>query len=200
MGNSMSHKEFHGTGKVILSDGSVHEFNKSDLTVAEMMLEHPQQVVVEFLSAVSEKRPTPLPADTKLDKKKVYLMLPIKRGKPLSLSSEEIRGVLSSANSLLRSRSSSSFKFLPLFARICPAGDAHAFVLPKKECNAERTSDSEAMRLYMPEFDMPESLDARPDFLTRQLSGKGTWKPNLDTITEKKVEKKKSPWYFMLKW
>ncbi|PRQ21653.1 hypothetical protein RchiOBHm_Chr7g0241631 [Rosa chinensis] len=199
MGNSMSHKQVHGTGKVILSDGSVHEFNNHDLTVAELMLEHPQQVVVEFRAAVSAKRPIPLPADTKLDKKKIYLMFPMKRGKPLSMSSEDIRGVLSSANSLLRSRSS-SLKFLPLFARICPAGDAHAFVLPKKEYSMERTSESEVVRSYLPEFDMEESLDARPEFLTRQLSGKATWKPNLDTIKEKKVEKKLSHWYLMFKW
>ncbi|XP_034228801.1 uncharacterized protein LOC117637868 isoform X2 [Prunus dulcis] len=93
MGNSISHKQLHAsaTGKVILSDGSVHQFNKP-LTVAELMLEHPQQVVVEFGAAVSEKRPTPLPADMKLDKKKIYLMLPMKRGKPVSLSSQEIHG------------------------------------------------------------------------------------------------------------
>lgn len=200
MGNSMSHKQFHGTGKVILSDGSVHEFN--DLTVAELMLEHPQQVVVEFRAAASEKRPTPLAADMKLDKKKVYLMLPMKRGKPLSLSSEEIRGLVSSATSLVRSRSS---KLLPLFGRICPAGDAHGFVLPKnKEYGIGRTSESEVMSSsYVPAesfLDMEESLDTRPEFLTRQLSGKGTWKPNLDTIKEKKVENKLSHWYLMLKW
>lgn len=199
MGNSASNKQVHGTGKVVLSDGSVQEFDKHDLTVAELMLEHPQQVVVEFRAAVSGKRPSPLPADTKLDTKKVYLMLPMKRGKPLSLSSEDIRGVLSSANSLLRSRSS-SLKFLPLFARICPAGDAHAFVFPKKEYSMERTSDSEVVRSYVPEFDLEESLDARPEFLTRQLSGKATWKPNLDTIKEKKVEKKLSHWRLTFKW
>ncbi|XP_034228800.1 uncharacterized protein LOC117637868 isoform X1 [Prunus dulcis] len=164
MGNSISHKQLHAsaTGKVILSDGSVHQFNKP-LTVAELMLEHPQQVVVEFGAAVSEKRPTPLPADMKLDKKKIYLMLPMKRGKPVSLSSQEIHG-----------------------------HPGQACALPNKESCAERTSNSK----YMPQFDLPEDLDARPEYLSRQFSGKGTWKPNLDTIKEKKVDKKKSHWLF----
>ncbi|XP_008235192.1 PREDICTED: uncharacterized protein LOC103334045 [Prunus mume] len=195
MGNSISHKQLHAsaTGKVILSDGSVHQFNKP-LTVAELMLEHPQQVVIEFGAAVSGKRPTPLPADMKLDKKKIYLMLPMKRGKPVSLSSQEIHGVVLSANLVLRSRSLlSSSRFLPFFARICPAGHpGQACALPNKESCAERTSNSK----YMPQFDLPEDLDARPEYLSRQFSGKGTWKPNLDTIKEKKVDKKKSHWLF----
>ncbi|KAM2059173.1 hypothetical protein TB1_030776 [Malus domestica] len=193
MGNSISHRKSHATGKVILSDGSVHEFNKP-LTVAELMLENPQQVVVEFGSAVSQKRATPLPADLKLDMKKVYLMLPMKRGKPLSLSYEEIRGVLLSANLVLRSR---SLTFLPLFARICPAGDpGQALVLPNKdkESSMERTS-SKVVSRYVPEFDLPADLDSRPDYLSRQLSGKSTWKPNLDPIKEKKADKK-SHWLF----
>ncbi|KAM1207762.1 hypothetical protein COP2_008560 [Malus domestica] len=193
MGNSISNKQSHATGKVILSNGSVHEFNHP-ITVAELMLENPQRVVVEFSSAVPEKRATPLPADMQLDLKKVYLMLPMKRGKPVPLSSEEIRCVLLSANLVLQSRSP---RFLPLFSRICLAGDpGQAFVLPNKdrEYSMERTS-SKVMSRYVPEFDLPEDLDSRPNYLSRQLSGKGTWKPNLDTIKEKKVDKK-SHWLF----
>ncbi|MBA0620791.1 hypothetical protein Godav_006468, partial [Gossypium davidsonii] len=103
-------------GKVILRDGTIQEFSWP-LTVAELMLEHPQQVVVEYHVAVNEKKPVPLPADHKLHVAKVYVMLPVKQGKPITLSSEEARGVLVSANAVLRSKS----RFLPLFSRICPA-------------------------------------------------------------------------------
>ncbi|XP_022757904.1 uncharacterized protein LOC111305015 [Durio zibethinus] len=181
-------------GKVILWDGSVQEFSWP-LTAAELMLEHPQQVVVEFRAAINEKRPIPLPADQKLDMKKVYVMLPMKRGKPTKLSSEEARRVLLSANSVLRSKSLlSSSKFLPLFARICPANYieeiGHKFPLQKKENVCERP---EEVRCLM-EF-LPESVEGRPEYLNRQYSGKG-WKPSLDTIKEKKVERKIPHWLF----
>ncbi|KAJ9187861.1 hypothetical protein P3X46_003276 [Hevea brasiliensis] len=185
MGNYFTNPSSKAAGRVILWDGRVHEFEKP-LTVAELMLEYPQQVVVEFRSDLSEKRPTPLPADKKLDMKKVYLMLPMKRGKPVLLSSEEARHVLS----VLRSRSFlSSSRFLPLFARICPAGGIEEgqtstttkFVSERKE------NESELM--------LPEILENRPEYLSRQLSGKG-WKPSLDTIKEKKVEKKIPHWLF----
>ncbi|KAK2649636.1 hypothetical protein Ddye_017125 [Dipteronia dyeriana] len=197
MGNYVSlYRLSDATGKVILSDGSVHEFDKP-ITVAELMLEHPQEVVVEFIkSTVSEKRPSPLPADKKLEIKKVYLMLPMKRGKPASLSSEEARHVLSTANSVLRSRSLlSSSRFLPLFAKICPAlteEQGQRFVQLKEE-------DTEEIRAVELKFEtelLPESLDGRPEYLSRQLSGKGTWKPSLDTIKEKKIEKKVNHWLF----
>ncbi|KAH7578260.1 hypothetical protein ACOSP7_000517 [Xanthoceras sorbifolium] len=194
MGNFISYGPSDATGKVILSDGSVHEFDKS-ITVAELMLEHPQEVVVEFKSALSEKRPNPLPADKKLESKKVYLMLPMKRGKPASLSSDEARRVLLSANSVLRSRSLlSSSRFLPLFARMCPAfteEQRQRFVQLKKEDTEQRPLEFK----FESEF-LPESMDGRPEYLSRQLSGKGTWKPSLDTIKEKKVEKKVSHWLF----
>ncbi|XP_061969911.1 uncharacterized protein LOC133692780 [Populus nigra] len=182
-----------GTGRVILWDGRVFEFD-TPLTAAELMLEYPQQVVVEFHSDFTEKRPAPLPADKRLDLKKVYLMLPIKRGKPASLSSGEARRVLLSANSVLRSRSLlSSSRFFPLFARICPSGtgEEQIFVMQKKECHVE---EKPAMENY--DSELTEISESRPEYLSRQLSGKGTWKPSLDTIKEKKVEKKTPHWLF----
>ena len=77
MGNQIARD---ATGKIVYWDGSVQEFDEP-LTVAELMLEHPQQVVLDFHSAVKEKRPTPLPADEKLEMKKTYVMVPVKRGK-----------------------------------------------------------------------------------------------------------------------
>ncbi|XWS31810.1 hypothetical protein CRYUN_Cryun23aG0108100 [Craigia yunnanensis] len=170
------------SGKVILWDGSVQEFSWP-LTAAELMLEHPQQVVVEFHAAVSEKRPIPLPADQKLDMKKVYVMLPMKRGKPTTLSSEEARRVLLSARS--KSLLSSS-KFLPLFVRICPADYIEEieqkFSLQKKENVCERPEEVRCLTEFF-----PENSESRPEYLNRQYSGKG-WKPSLDTIKEKKAE------------
>ncbi|KAL0371525.1 UNVERIFIED_CONTAM: hypothetical protein Sangu_0470600 [Sesamum angustifolium] len=59
MGNSAPHRlsDVDATGKVILSNGVVFTYDKP-LTVAELMLEHPQQVVVEFQPVVNGK-PTP---------------------------------------------------------------------------------------------------------------------------------------------
>ncbi|KAJ6319944.1 hypothetical protein OIU78_015355 [Salix suchowensis] len=193
MGNCITrHNSSSSAGRVILSDGSVFEFDKP-LTVAELMLEHPQQVVVEFHSYLTEKRPAPLPADKKLETK-LYLMLPMKRGKPAPLSSEEAKRVLSSANSVLRSRSTlSSQRFLPLFAMICPAGEEQKCIVQKKECYVE---EKPAMEKY-DSSEITEIFESRPEYLSRQLSGKGAWKPSLDTIEEKKIEKKIPHWLFV---
>ncbi|KAL5560985.1 hypothetical protein UlMin_030732 [Ulmus minor] len=182
MGNSISQKQTHSTAKVILSDGSVHEFDQP-LTAAELMLEHPQQLVVEYQSAATEKRPTPLPADKKLEPKKIYLMLPIKRGKPTTISSEELRRVLLIANSVLKTPPLlSSSKFLPFFSRIFPA-EGHGFVAEKKE----------RVEVFEAEEKEESFFCERPEYLSRQLSAKG-WKPSLDTIKEKKIERKVSHW------
>ncbi|KAJ4838657.1 hypothetical protein Tsubulata_004251 [Turnera subulata] len=196
MGNSIAHQSSsEAAGKVVLSDGTVFKFDKP-LTVAELMLEYPQQVVVEFHPGLSEKRPTPLPADKRLEVKKMYLMLPMKRGKPAALTSEEARHVILTANSVLRSRSLlSSSKFLPLFAKMCSAvtgEEQKRFVSKKKELEEVRPQERPCASEFLQEI----FETTRPEYLSRQLSGKG-WKPNLDTITEKKVEKKVSHWLFV---
>lgn len=93
-------------------------FGKS-LTVAELMLENPQEVVIDFQSALVEKRLIPLPADKKLEMKKLYMVLPIKRSvKSINLSSKHIQPALH----VLRSKSLFSLsKFLNLIDRMCPA-------------------------------------------------------------------------------
>ncbi|XP_039685742.1 uncharacterized protein [Medicago truncatula] len=156
MGNQVSFRPSDPTGKVVFLDGSVHEFDEA-ITVAELMMDHPQKVVVEFHSAVNQKRPTPLPADKKLDMNKIYLMLPVKQGKPIGLSGEETRRVL-----LMRKEEVMEEK-----------GERHDF--------------SE---------NLPEIMEGRPDYLNRQISGKG-WKPSLDTIKEKNIEKKHTHWLFL---
>ncbi|CAN0888845.1 hypothetical protein LINGRAHAP2_LOCUS15950 [Linum grandiflorum] len=150
------------------------------------MLEHPQQVVVEFDSELGRKKAVPLSADKKLDANKVYLMLPVKRGKPLSLSSEEARRVVLSANMALKA-SSSSVKFMPVFAKMCTANSTEGHyegILVKLEEDEEE------------EMLLENKLASGPEYLSRQLSGKG-WRPSLDTIKEKKIEQQKlQHWLF----
>lgn len=193
MGNQISNRRPAGrNGKVILSDGSVHEYDQP-LTVAELMLEYPQQVVVEFQSGTTAKRPCPLPADKKLEMDKLYVMLPIKRGKPASLSSEESRQLLLRANTVLKSPTlfSSTTGFLPFFAKICPAGnwEGNEYVVRKRAKLEEKSEEEIKEDLFS------EILEERPDYLNRQVSGKG-WKPSLDTIKEKCMKPKVRHWLF----
>ncbi|KAI4349729.1 hypothetical protein L6164_010289 [Bauhinia variegata] len=191
MGNGFSFRQSDATGTIVYWDGSVKRFDKP-LTVAELMLEHPQQVVVEFHSGLNQKRPTPLPADKNLETKKIYLMLPIKRGKPIGLCSEESRRILLVVNSVLNSKPMlSSLKFVPLLARMCPAITSGEVAVQKKE-DREKTEERHAF----PELILPEMLEGRPEYLSRQLSGKG-WKPSLDTIKEKKIDTRVSHWLFL---
>lgn len=194
MGNYVTYRSVHNAStKVILSDGSIQEFDKP-LTVAELMMEHPQQVVVEFDQY--QKRPIPLPADKMLDLKKVYLMLPVKRGKPVPLPPEQAHRILlnvSRTRSLL-----STSRFLPLFAGICSAasvGNGRNFVVKKKESEKGKKKSVEVDRWVSLCELLPESVDSRPEYLSRQVSGKG-WKPSLDPIKEKRVEKKVPHWLF----
>ncbi|GAB4830564.1 hypothetical protein Ancab_020329 [Ancistrocladus abbreviatus] len=190
MGNNISLRSSELTGKVILPDGRIHEFQNT-LTVAELMLEYPQQAVIELnKSSLSAKRQTPLPADEKLEVKKIYLMVPMRRGKTLALSSEEAHRILLRVSSILRSRSVvASSKCLPLFGRICPAGgeDDLRFMAAKREkmVIGERLL-GELEEEKKGELDPFEGLHERPEYLSRQLSGRG-WKPSLDTINEKKA-------------
>ncbi|KAL2540441.1 hypothetical protein Adt_01419 [Abeliophyllum distichum] len=192
MGNFIPKRVSNATGKVILSTGEVYKYDKP-ITVAELMLENPQQVVVEFQAVMNGKKPTPLPADKTLEMKKVYIMLPVKRGKPVALSSEEARRVLENANSFLKSKSLlCSSGFLPFFVRICPSGGGHDDVLANKKKNylVERKEEEESKSDYFSDI-----LEGRPEFLSRQLSGKG-WKPSLDTIREKTMKAKIRHWLF----
>ncbi|KAK7284588.1 hypothetical protein RJT34_19337 [Clitoria ternatea] len=184
MGNQTS----YATGKIVYWDGSVQEFDQP-ITVAELMLENPQQVVVDFHSAMNHKRPCPLPADQKLDMNKTYLMLPVKPGKPVGLSSEESGRIFLMLNSSLHSKFLMCSGFLPWLARLFHRGEAP--MLQRKESveNKEERYD------FFPEI-LPEMIEGRPEFMSRQLSGKG-WKPSLDTIKEKKVKRQISHWLFL---
>ncbi|KAH7838420.1 hypothetical protein Vadar_026178 [Vaccinium darrowii] len=199
MGNQISDRSSGTTGKVILSDGSVHEYEKP-LTAAELMLDYPQQVVVEFRSAVTGgKRPNPLPADEKLEMGKIYLMVPKRRGKPPGLSPEEARRILVTANSVLSSRRpilSTTTGFVPMLARLCTAGgrDGEGFVVsrPREKVVEERREEVRKVEFFTPEI----TEGVQPEFLSRQISGGKGWKPSLDTIKEKAAKEKVSHWLF----
>ncbi|KAJ1412571.1 hypothetical protein SESBI_20299 [Sesbania bispinosa] len=195
MGNHISfHHGSDSTGKIVYWDGSVQEFDQP-LTVAELMLEHPQQVVVEFDSAVNQKKPTPLPADKKLEMKKTYVMVPLKRGKPVGLSSEDCRRFLLIVNSSLHSKflMSSVSGFVPWLVRIFKTDQNTSNAIGDAQIKEEMKDTEE--RYDFCEF-LPEMMEERPEYLSRQLSGKG-WKPSLDTIKEKKVKRKLFYWLFL---
>lgn len=190
MGNQISFRPSDSRGKVVFLDGSVHEFDEQ-ITAAELMMDHPQKVVVEFHSAVNQKRPAPLPADKKLEMNKIYLMLPVKQGKAVGLSGEETRRVLLLVNSVLHSNYvMCSSKFLPWFSSFCHSSE---IVEPRRKEEVEE--EEKGVRCGFSE-NLPEILEGRPDYLNRQISGKG-WKPSLDTIKEKSIEKKHSHWLFL---
>ncbi|KAG5061864.1 hypothetical protein JHK85_003047 [Glycine max] len=174
MGNQVSEVR----GKIVMWDGSVQEIEQP-LTVAELMLEHPEQVVVELHSAVKQKRATPLPADNKLETNKVYLMLPIKRGKPVGLSGEDTRRILLILNSALHHS-----KFVPWLTRLCQ--NTTTIVEPQRKEITKQ--EQESCQLFFPEI-----LEGRPEYLNRQVSGKG-WKPTLDTIKENNIDRKLTHW------
>ncbi|MED6138279.1 hypothetical protein PIB30_072754 [Stylosanthes scabra] len=186
MGNHIS----HARGKIVFCDGSVQEFEEP-LTAAELMLEHPQQVVVELDSAMKERRPTPLPADKKLEMRKMYVMLPVKRGKAVGLSGEESRRIVMMVNysATLHCKYNNdvvacSPRLLPWIARLWRNNEiGEGGVLQRKEDN---NNIAEMIDEERPEY-----------YLSRQMSGKG-WKPSLDTIKEKnKVKTKLSHWLFL---
>ncbi|XP_058740447.1 uncharacterized protein LOC131612701 [Vicia villosa] len=189
MGN---HFSFHATIKIIHYDGSLQELDQP-ITAAELMLEHPKHVVVEFHSALNQKKPTPLPADKNLEMNKKYVMVPMKPGKPVGLKAEDCRRILSVVNSSIDSSNylMCSQGFVPWLVRFLKKrNEAIGEVEKSLEMNGEE-------RFEFCEF-LPEMMEERGEYLnlSRQLSGKG-WKPSLDTIKEKKVKKKVSGWLFL---
>ncbi|XP_057782202.1 uncharacterized protein LOC131000349 [Salvia miltiorrhiza] len=197
MGNAAPHRLPDAAGRVILSDGGVLTYDEP-LTAAELMLEHPQHVVVEFQPIASGRKPAPLPADQKLEIRKTYLMLRVRKGKPIQLSSEEARRLIL-ANAALKSNALLSYTgFLPLFARICPAVGGRSCAAPeKRKCRGDSNEREKAAAAEDARFDcFAEILEGRPEFLSRQMSGKG-WKPSLDPIREKAVKAKVRHWIIL---
>ncbi|XP_004494415.1 uncharacterized protein [Cicer arietinum] len=186
MGNHIS---FHSTIKIIHYNGLIQKFDQP-LTVAELMLEHPKHVVVDFHSALNQKRPTPLPADKNLDMNKTYVMVPVKPGKPVGLSVEECRRVLSIVESSMNSDYfMCSQGFLPWLVRFLKK---KSVVIGEGETTLKIMEEE---RFDFCEF-LPEMMEERAEYMSKQLSGKG-WKPCLDTIKENKVKKNLPSWLFL---
>ncbi|EOA23042.1 hypothetical protein CARUB_v10003810mg [Capsella rubella] len=191
-------------GKVVLSDGRVQNLEE-ETTVAEIMLENPQHVVVEFdPSSISfnnphrknkdgntvKKKLAPLPADKTLEPGKIYLVLPAKRSfggatkssssssssSSTVLTSEEMRKMLFSATAMVRSSFSYYEGILPWFTT-------------RSNKNISPAADAVVAATTVGRLEAEMEEEERSEFLSRQLSGKG-WKPSLDPIKEKKAKKK----------
>ncbi|KAL6500261.1 hypothetical protein OROHE_025627 [Orobanche hederae] len=201
MGNAAPHGvSVAAAGKVILSDGSVFTYDQP-LTVAELMLEHPREVVVEFQTVAGGEEPiTPLPADQRLEAKKIYVMIPVRKGRPEPLSSDVSRKLLVKTKSVLKSRSIVSYEgLLPLFVRIRPASHGAVLMDKKKERKKRKKyclavdRKAEGREGNKPDYFM-ENLEGRPQFLSRKISRR--WKPSLDTIRENVIKAKVRHWMF----
>ncbi|KAL5996347.1 hypothetical protein ACLOJK_026424 [Asimina triloba] len=192
MGNYISRRRTCAvTGKVILTDGTVHEFHHP-LMVAELMLEHPQEFMVELRSVVVGHRPAPLPADLTLEMDKVYLMLPMKRGKTAVFSVDETRRIMDWARSALRPRSSPAAQC----GMLCKLMVASATAAASHEKGVKHMPIRRGEGVEGNDDGDGEGVELLQECnWSRQLSGKG-WKPALDTIKEKGCEKKIPHWLF----
>uniref|UniRef100_A0A7N0TLY3 Uncharacterized protein n=1 Tax=Kalanchoe fedtschenkoi TaxID=63787 RepID=A0A7N0TLY3_KALFE len=189
------------TGKVvILSNGAVHEFHQP-LTVAELMLEHPQHVVVEFKPSAKQqaprsKKPSPLPADTWLDTKNVYLVVPVRnKGRPMAavtLSSEQVqRLVTRSGNSSMMTKLKHCMSLSKVVVPYVVATGKMCRAL-KKDCVEECLLNAKRR----PKAKDDECLidDTSSDYFRCRMSAGRGWRPSLDTILEMNVEKRVSHW------
>lgn len=198
MGNAIGSRKLEtaamAAGKVVLSDGRVQNLEE-ETTVAEIMLENPQHVVVEFdPSSITfnkdgktvKKKLTPLPADNTLEPGKIYLVLPAKRSgsgggaksssSSAVMTSEEIRKMLFSATAMVRSSFSYYEGILPWFTT-------------RSYSNSNPAVDAVVAATSVGKLEAETEEEGRPEFLSRQLSGRG-WKPSLDPIKEKNAKKK----------
>ncbi|ESQ37861.1 hypothetical protein EUTSA_v10029320mg [Eutrema salsugineum] len=210
MGNAIGSRKLESAamaaGKVVLSNGRVQNLEE-ETTVAEIMLENPQHVVVEFdPSSISfndrhrknndrktvKKKLTPLPADKTLEPGKIYLVLPSKRNgggggaksssSSAVMTSEEIRKMLFSATAMVRS----SFSY---YEGILPWFTTKSFNNNNNNNNNTLATDAVVAATSVGRLEAETEEEGRPEFLSRQLSGRG-WKPSLDPIKEKKAKKK----------
>ncbi|CAA7398373.1 unnamed protein product [Spirodela intermedia] len=172
MGNSLPRRATGGaaTCRVILADCTVVAMEEG-ATVAELMLEHPQQFVVELRSFLAGNRAAPLPADQQLEVGKVYLMLPMKSGKAPVSSAGEARRILSKKRSGRRSHGT-------------PAG------APPEE---EKKAAAGPPELPFSELGDSPALTGRQHHSARFTRA---WRPSLHTIEERAAGRKLPHWLF----
>lgn len=167
MGNHVSRRTT--AGKVILSDGTIRGLLDQPTSVAELMLDHPQEFVVE-LNRRATAKPTPLPADHELDPAKVYLMIPMRQAKKAAtvaakaMAEEEARAVLAKGWNQ------------PLMMM---------------RCTKINTIDQQIVITHNSGVLVGGLVEEeeKPEFLSRQFSSK-RWRPNLDPIEEKVVQRR----------
>lgn len=168
----------------MLPDGRELELNQP-VAVAELMLEHPGNFVIEFRPTSTSKL-LPLAADYRLDPQKVYLMVPMARGKGSGVSVEEARRIVLGARPMMIR----SMKF-PLVG-MCMVGASTRKEMMVGDLNGESMGGAgnvEEMEISI------EGIEKEAKFLCRQYSSKG-WKPSLGTIQERNFEKKTPHWLF----
>lgn len=173
MGNSLPRRAAAGGAacRVILADCTVVAMEEG-ATVAELMLEHPQQFVVELRSFLAGGRAAPLPADHRMERGKVYLMLPMKSGKAPVSSAGEARRLLSKKRSGPRPQPEEEKKAAVATAAAAAAGP--------------------------PELPSPELDDSRELAVRHHHSARFSraWKPSLHTIEERAAGRKLPHWLF----
>ncbi|CAL9130765.1 unnamed protein product [Musa acuminata var. zebrina] len=158
MGNLLSGQAHDG--KVVLPDGTVLELDRPT-SVAELMLEHPRQYVLDLRSlSAGNSNAAPLPADHMLEAGKAYVMLPMAHGRATGLSAGEARRVLAAAT-----RSMTKMQQPPCTRAV---------------------GVTESERAEWP----AEEFEEGTEFFRQQHSSK-RWKPSLGTIEEESLERKR---------
>lgn len=182
MGNHTSHcKAVTSTGKVILPEGRIQALDHDNpMSVAEVMLENPQYMVIEFHPKASKSRPSPLPADFMLNPAKIYVLIPMRRRGAKIIVKEE-----NSSEQGFRRKNSFSLATLMLMMRCVGDYDNDAIV-STNSLVVKNSGQTEWFDMEEEKVVMDEDNDMRADFLSRQPSSK-RWTPNLDSIEEKVV-------------
>ncbi|XP_076935157.1 uncharacterized protein LOC143601716 [Bidens hawaiensis] len=177
MGNHVS----NGSTRVILPDGTVTKYNEP-VTVGELMLDHPQQAVVEFQPVAKKQKP--LVADFRLENNKVYLMVPMRRGPvadiTLDMTMEERRRFILKSGLFL----SAYTGIIPLFVKMWPKTVIKSY-------NKTKITKKPPAVMMKPELfrEVESVLEGRGGHYVKK-----SWKPSLDTIKEKGVKAKTRRW------
>eukprot|EP01018_Ginkgo_biloba_P027359 Gb_05762 [translate_table: standard] len=172
------------TVKVLLMNGSVQAFQRP-IKAAEVMLENPQQFVCHSNALQIGRRISALSADEDLDLGHLYFLLPMQKLHSL-LSASDMASLVFKANSVLKRKSKSTAKILPVFAYMCPLpvnrnhDNKFDGEFGMKEMKVEEMTEQE---ILVPRMNM--DMDVLPfEWGKQRLNSCRSWKPMLETITE----------------